>query len=260
MLIKITNIIKTWQLSIKDSYDWWRRIQKVKKCPDNNYFRHVHNAGAVLKNIQVMHNGIKIYTKSYYGKGMMQLLKANRGVHEPQEEKIFDQVLKKMETGSVILELGSYWSFYSMWFLKTVKNGSAYLIEPNRENLNYGKKNFELNQLQGDFTHGIIGEQSNECNIPIITVDNFLHMKKISHLNILHADIQGSELEMLHGSKNCLKNKNIDYLFVSTHSESLHIKCQNFIESFNYSTVASIQPKDSFSVDGILVMQKKLSA
>ena len=49
------------------------------------------------------------------------MLLENKGVHEPQEEKAFLEVLNYVEKGSTMIELGSYWGFYSLWFNKKIK-------------------------------------------------------------------------------------------------------------------------------------------
>ena len=46
-----------------------------------------------------------------------------------------------------MIELGSYWSFYTIWFNKVVKNAKNYCIEPDIDNLTIGKKNAELNNV-----------------------------------------------------------------------------------------------------------------
>ena len=63
-----------------------------------------------------MHNGVLVQRGSYYGETATVLLELNRGVHEPQEERIFQEVLPYIPAGGSILELGAYWGFHSIWF------------------------------------------------------------------------------------------------------------------------------------------------
>jgi hypothetical protein len=44
-----------------------------------------------------------------------------------------------------MIELGAFWSFYSMWFNKEVENAINYMVEPDSFNLGQGKRNFKLN-------------------------------------------------------------------------------------------------------------------
>jgi hypothetical protein len=44
-----------------------------------------------------------------------------------------------------MIELGSFWAFYSLWFHAVVPLATNYMIEPVLQNLNYGRTNFELN-------------------------------------------------------------------------------------------------------------------
>ena len=96
----------------------------------------------------MMHNGTRIAYGSYGTEDteyVMRMLAANRGVHEPQEEKIFQQVLPLMPAGAVMLELGAYWGFYSLWFTRAVAGARCFLVEPTWSNLNAGRLNFSLN-------------------------------------------------------------------------------------------------------------------
>ncbi len=237
-----------------DNY-WHSRITDVLSCSDNNKIIKVYNAGQVEGNYQVMHNGLKIFIGSYYGygnalAGMHQMLKLSKGVHEPQEEYAFQEILTRISAGSIMLELGAYWSFYSMWFNKSVKEAVNYMIEPDARCLYSGKRNFKLNGLKGNFFQYFISEKSGDGNV---SVDDFLKTQKIEKLAILHADIQGYELKMLKGATESLREKRIDYLFISTHSNDLHIDCIALLESYGYKIVCDANLNQAYSYDGVIV-------
>ena len=139
---------------------WQKRIEIVLQSPDNEGIRRVENAGEVIGDVQVMHNGLKINVGSYYGDGNTALLYKNRGVHEPQEEKAFDEILNCIPQNAVMLELGAFWGFYSMTFLQKVRNGKTYLIEPDPHSLLSGKNNFRLNKFAGKFYNYSISDRS----------------------------------------------------------------------------------------------------
>jgi hypothetical protein len=77
-----------------------------------------------------MHNGIKVYTDSHYGDFNVKIIEKLKGVHEPQEEKVFYEVLKSINEGGKMLELGAFWAYYSLLFNKEVKNAQIFLVEP----------------------------------------------------------------------------------------------------------------------------------
>lgn len=241
--------------SVVDDY-WQERIDDVLSCPDLNKIDKVPQAGSVINNCQIMHNGVMIFLGSYYGygnafAGMHQMLKYSKGVHEPQEEYVFQEILKRINPGSSMLELGSYWSFYSMWFNKTIKDAVNYMIEPDARCLYSGKKNFKLNKLKGNFFQYYLGDKVDSDKM--ITVDFFIEKNKISFLSILHADIQGYELDMLKGARSSLANKQIEYLFISTHSNELHEACLNYLKSLSYNIVCESNLDETFSYDGLIV-------
>jgi hypothetical protein len=114
---------------------WQERLRITISSPDNQYIKRVKNAGDVVKGKQIMHNGIVINLGSYYGPEVARILKENKGVHEPQEERVFQEVLDVLPKDAVMIELGAFWGFYSMWFKSKITNGINYLIEPDSFNL-----------------------------------------------------------------------------------------------------------------------------
>lgn len=223
------------------------RIREVVSDPNNMFIPRQQNAGKIIDGYLIMHNGIKVYPNSYYGDFTTKMLQVNRGVHEPQEERVFAQVLPYIPEGGVIIELGAYWSFYSMWFYKEVRNALCYLIEPDKNSLEIGKKHFEINNMRGDFTLGGIGENS-------IKIDNFLKGRGLKRVDILHSDIQGTEFEMLLGARKSIAENVIKYFFISSHSQELHYKCLDFLKRHGYIIIASADfNKQTYCYDGVLV-------
>jgi hypothetical protein len=95
------------------------RVALTASCPDVEDIPKVQDAGMVFCNtsgeaIQLMHNGIQVVTNGYYGHFNSEIVKRLRGHHEPQEERVFYEILKLVEPGTVMIELGAYWSYYSL--------------------------------------------------------------------------------------------------------------------------------------------------
>jgi len=237
---------------------WQERINTVVACPDNALLRRVPDAGKVFPSHQLLANGLKITLGSYYDYGNTHLLIANRGVHEPQEEHAFEQVLKSLGPGATMLELGSYWAFYSMWFASIVPSARCIMVEPDPHKMNFGKLNFKLNGLSGSFDAGFINDKTDLFPaIPTYSVDYLLGKHRVTHLNILHSDIQGFELAMLTGAQKALQQGVIDYFFISTHSNKLHEDCIARLLESNYRIVCEANLDKSYSVDGLIVAKRK---
>jgi FkbM family methyltransferase len=248
-----------------------KRIEITTSCRDCDYIPKSDNAGEVFvdadngKSYQIMHNGIRVFTDSHYGDFNIQIIKRLKGHHEPQEEKIFYEILKLIPPNSTMIELGSFWAYYSMWFYKEIKGARNYMIEPMPEFLQKGRGNFALNKIQGgDFTQACVGVISKEIvkfangdgtyqYIPQISVDDFIREKGINFVHILHADIQGAEYYMLKGADNSIVNQKIGYIFISTHSEVIHSQCLSFLRNRGQLIIADHQPAESYSVDGLIV-------
>ncbi len=240
------------------SAEWRQRIEDALACEDNAYIPRVPDAGKLIGGRMTMHNGVVVGGLSYCGAGMMNLLVENRGVHEPQEERAFGDVLKLLKPGGAMLELGAYWGFYSLWFAKEIPGARCFLVEPHPANIRSGKQNFKMNNRSGVFHRAYVGanEKPAADGTPTIAVDDFCERNGVKQLAILHADIQGAEADMLHGARRMLADHRIDYAFVSTHSSELHDQCVERLECYGYTILASANLDESYSVDGVIVARR----
>lgn len=205
-------------------------------------------SGVIFDGLVVLHNGMRVPMSgpySYYGV-FNELLVFNRGVHEPLEEFVFQQLLKKLGSKPFMLELGAYWGHYSMWLKSKIKGADVILVEPDDDNIEAGKRNFSYNKLQGEFIQAFVGKGQ-------FGVDEFLAKRGFNKLDILHSDIQGYELEMLQDASHSLKNLKIDYIFVSTHSQAIHLACVNYLKISGYRIeVCSDFENETTSFDGFI--------
>lgn len=231
---------------------------------DCDYIPKVIGAGEIFNDgttaYQLMHNGIKIKVNSYYdSQWLTDVIYGLKGHHEPQEEKCFYEVLKYIPENSTMIELGSYWAYYSLWFATQIKEAKIYLIEPDANRLEVGRKNFELNNKSGTFRRGFAGVMKDSVpgfeNIEWISIDDFMESEGIEHIAILHADIQGAESEML---ATTIKHLNkIDYFFISTHNPTNHNPCLDFFKKYDFMILAEHGDAQSCSGDGLIVAKRK---
>jgi hypothetical protein len=241
------------------THDMEARIQDVLSCPDLPLIPTVPEAGQIHDGILTMHNGLKVIAGSYSGDDMTRLLQRTKGIHEPQEEKVFAEVLKYIPHNSSMLELGAWWSFYSMWFKKQIPHANLYLIEPSEENLKFGIRNLQQNGMSARFQQAFVGRKS-ETTYDItstISIDDAFLTLEIEKLAILHCDIQGSEFEMLEGATKCINNRLIDYFFISSHTTNLHYACIDFLQQSKYEILAHADMLDTYSYDGFIAARRK---
>jgi FkbM family methyltransferase len=254
--------------------DLKKRIFITTQCKDCDHIRKVKNAGKVFKlkkySYQLMHNGIKVLKDGYHGRGITEIVKLCTGHHEPQEEKVFFNILKKIKKNGLMIEFGAHWSYYSLWFNKEIDNSSNIMVEPDLNNMDIGKFNFKINDAKGEFINAFVSdveiktkferESDNKIlEIPSITLDGLIKRKKISHVDLLHVDVQGWELKMLQGSINSIKKNKIRFIFISTHHHTIshdpliHQKCLKFIKKHGGYIVSEHSIYESYSGDGLIV-------
>ena len=232
--------------------DFLGRFREIVSDPLNLLIKRNSNSGMIDKNGCVcLHNGNKVPVtgeNSYYG-DFSKVLLINRGVHEPLEEFCFQETLKKITYKKpTMIELGSYWAHYSMWFLKKFPNAECFMVEPDKKALNAGYSNFKNNNfLNGQFIHSKVSNDG-------FKIDLFANKKKLKKVSILHSDIQGWELEMLDGAKNFLTQQIADYIFLSTHSQKIHEEAKQKLESFGYFLeISSDFDNHTTSYDGFIL-------
>ncbi len=202
-----------------------------------------------------MHNGLQVSALGYCGAGMMNLLIQNRGVHEPQQERIYAEILKVLPPESTMLELGANWGFYSLWFASAVPKYRCFLIEPSSASLHSGMINFRRAGRDADFLQAYIGAADgfSDDQLPIVTVDSYSRTRDIDRWSVLHADIDGAEVEMLRGAYDLLDEQRIDHLLISTHGNIFHCACLDLLQAHGYHISISIEGTASYSVDGLIV-------
>lgn len=241
----------------------------IPKAPDAGKTKTINGVP-----VQVMHNGLYVKKGGYQGSWQAQTIEELKGNHEPQEEKVFYEVMKRVEPGGAMIELGSWWSYYSMWYLRSMGKGTAICCEPDPENIALGKENAALNGFRvgkeivfynaasgpedGELK-GFVTEAGAEIDVPVRSVDSVVEERKLDRLDILHLDIQGYEMEALKGALTTIKKGKLRFLFVSTHhyiisgDPLLHFRCLEFIRQNGGHIISRHTILESCSGDGLIV-------
>ncbi len=217
-----------------------------------------------------MHNGVRVLEDCYYGRWMTELIRLLHGHHEPQEEKVFYELLRYVPPGSTMVELGSFWSYYSLWFQHAIAGARNFMVEPDPLNLAVGQQNFELNGREGTFLNAFVGKESAPrepfvCEsdlvvrqLPCISIDNLLGEQGIEKVELLLADTQGAELAALEGAVRSIEAGRLRFVVVSTHHHSIshdpiiHQRCLEFLRSHGAHILAEHSVSESYSGDGLI--------
>lgn len=256
------------------------RAAMTMSCNDTEDLPRVKDAGVVRiekgKKIQIMHNGVKVVAGGYYGDLIQSIVTALKGHHEPQEEKVFYYLLKRLTSKKpVMIELASHWAFYSLWFKKET-GGMAICCEPDPHNIEIGRENARLNgykEGKDTFFHqsaagskdGVVIDFVQDSNpnetiqVPIRSVESLCREHNVKKLDILHIDAQGIELDALEGARPLIEAGRLRFVVISTHhyiysgDPLTHQKCERFIKDHGGHIIASHDILESFSGDGLIV-------
>jgi FkbM family methyltransferase len=205
---------------------------------------------------------------------MTEIIRQLRGHHEPQEELAFHLIVQRLLLDTprpTMIELGSFWAYYSLWLLKSCPSSTTYLVEPDPYNLAAGLTNFALNQVQpASFLQASIGEQYERSRpflcesdhvtrpLSVESLPSLLKHFRLSHLDILFADIQGAETALLRGAAPLLQDKRVRFVLISTHDIRVtgdpltHQHCLDILRSLGMHIIAEHSPPESCSGDGLI--------
>ena len=255
-----------------------RRIALTVAVRDTDVIPKVPGAGDEVvrdgERLQVMHNGVVVSEGRYHGAWMAEIIRQLRGHHEPQEELAFHTVLERLAVSSespVMVELGSFWAYYSIWAKHRIPSARLILLEPDPKNLAVGRHNVELNGMDALVLQAAVGsehdtivtltwESDNEPHpTRQMTVDGLMRDLAIERIDLLLADIQGAETAMLLGAADALAAQRIRFLVVSTHHHSIsgdpltHQRCLRILRDAGAHLVAEHSVAESCSGDGLIV-------
>jgi FkbM family methyltransferase len=255
-----------------------RRIRIALSCADAETIPKVPGAGETFDHdggvYQLMHNGVRVEADGYYGRWMTALIRLMHGHHEPQEERVFHELLPHLAaTGRPVTmcELGSYWSYYSLWAGQAIPGTVNILAEPDPNHLAVGVRNYALNNASAHCYQVQSGRVSAPpspftCesdgvtrDVATMCVDDIVADRGLERLDLLLADIQGAELPMLQGAERTIASGRLRFVFVSTHHHSIsgdpltHQRCLELVRGYGGHVIAEHNVTESFSGDGLIV-------
>ena len=218
---------------------------------------------------QVMHNGTLVEYGGYHGEWMAEIIRELKGHHEPQEELVFHTLIHRLQSSPTMIELGAFWAYYSLWFKHVHPSGKAHIFEPDPVHLALARRNFQQNNHDAQFELAAAGQdgdgvfycESLNAMTPIAkkSVDTICAQHQIGYLDILHMDIQGSELEALYGAINTIEREGLRFIIVSTHHHVIsgdpltHHKCLSFLRQTGAHIICEHSVHESYSGDGLIV-------
>ena len=242
------------------------RIAVTLACRDSDPIPKARDAGRIFEldgeRVQVMHDGTLVLADSYCGAWMSRIIAGLHGHHEPQEELLFHALLAHVRPGTLVVELGAYWAFYTNWYLGAVPGSRAVCIEPEPAHLEIGRRNLALNGREAQLIRAVVGEvQRPAGDDGLECLDMPALEERIEHepIELLHMDVQGAEAGFIRSLRRSAAAERVRFLVVSTHhasisgSASTHDDCLEELRSQGAVILAEHSVPESFSGDGLIV-------
>lgn len=257
--------------------DGLERALMTISCRDCDSIEKIPGAGKIFdidgSSIQLMHNGLKVVAGGYHGDWMAHVIRGLNGHHEPQEELLFQYILRACRHNSLIVELGAFWAYYSLWYLSEIPGSRAICIEPDPANRTVGETNIRLNGMQQrvQYISGFAGGRAQDAmtmtvesqeapvTLPVFNMNSVLQTANGQVIEILHMDIQGSELSFLQSLEDAVAQQRIRFLVASTHHHSIsgsrttHQDCLQVVRKLGGRVLSEHAVEESFSGDGLIV-------
>lgn len=246
-------------------------------CRDCDAIPKVADAGRIVRgpdgDVQIMHNGLRVVAGGYHGDWMAQIIRALRGHHEPQEERVFHALLDFVRHGSLIVELGAFWSYYTLWYLTEIPGSNAICVEPDPSNFEVGRRNIALNgatervrQVAAWVGGSALDRASFVCEtaqapreLPMVDMNAVAALAEGRVIELLHMDVQGFELPFIRSMTKAVADRKLRFVVVSTHHGSIsgsattHADCIKAIEALGGHVLVEHDVQESFSGDGLIV-------
>lgn len=253
------------------------RTLMTLSCRDCDLIPKFPLAGRILNEngqlVQVMHNGLRVIADAYHGDWMAHIIRSLQGHHEPQEEVVFNTLLRYTRHNSIIVELGCFWAYYTLWYLLEVPGSRAFCVEPDPHNIGIGRKNAFINGMEDriTFVEAWVGssvsktmmkttESTKEVrSLPCLDMPAILNLTKGQTVELLHIDAQGAELDFIYSMEKAARDRVVRFLVISTHHSSIsglidiHNECIAMIKSFGGFILIEHDVQESFSGDGLIV-------
>ncbi|TIP31255.1 MAG: hypothetical protein E5X92_00330, partial [Mesorhizobium sp.] len=206
------------------------RTIMTSSCNDCVSVPKVQDAGRILDTpngpVQMMHNGVRVRAGGYHGDWMAQIIRALRGHHEPQEELVFHHLLRYARHNSLIVELGAFWCYYTLWYLHEIAGASAICIEPDPNNLQLGRDNASLNGLEHriSFHNACVGGDGLESHelrcesdgqlrmVPCLDMAGVSRLTNDRTIEVLHLDVQGAELPFIRSMAPAVERRSLRFV------------------------------------------------
>lgn len=246
-------------------------------CRDSDPIPKVADAGRVVEvdgeRVQLMHNGIRVVHGGYHGDWMAHIIRGLQGHHEPQEERVFDRLLRYVRDGSLIVELGAFWTYYTQWYLHDVPGSRAVCVEPDPHNLSIGRRNAALNGTgarirfgqawvggEAKAIHVAPGDSSLEpLSLPMLDFAAVQALCPQAPIEVLHMDIQGAELPFLQSLPREGVHEALRFVMLSTHHSSIsgspttHEDCLALLRARGAHVLVEHDVIQSYSGDGLIL-------
>jgi FkbM family methyltransferase len=176
-----------------------------------------------------------------------------------------------------MIELGSNQAYYSCLFYHMVKNAGKnpeiLLVEPNDEHMKRGLKTLEKNKMIASLCNSIIGDYDllvnnlDASSLPggsdfilrtnkeVITLEQLILDYGFEAIDVLHMDVDHSEYSVLVSGEKNFRDKDFGLVFISTHSPTLHEKCDIFMTACGYKKTLEVKEM-IVGYDSLLVFKR----
>ena len=182
------------------------------------------------------------------------------GVYEYRKTRLFYQLVKE---GMTVLDIGAFEGNYSILLAKLLNDkGKVLAFEPDPENCSFLEENVRVNEFKSIEVHqyalsdtegtatfypgGGLGSivtrsswyahfQREPTTVPVRRLDNVLAELAISHVDIMKIDVEGSEILVLRGAEQTLRNNSVHLLMdIDVESNAERIALYKLLDSFGY--------------------------
>jgi len=217
---------------------YWRKLRKLAKNPGN-----IRYLPSFLKQEFTLWRGKK---KSSINNQKCTFVTTSPSEYErvsnfKNEKDNIEKIYNELREDEVFYDIGANIGTHSCFAGKT--GALVYGFEPLPENMKSLRKNFKLNNIDGEVfevalmkenSEMMLDEESGEAGEGKVSVseegsvrtqvyrgDDFIEKKKLESPNVIKIDVEGAELEVLKGLEKTLEDENLRTIFIELHPKRI---------------------------------------
>lgn len=259
-----------------------RSVKKIRRLKNNSFIIKFPFEGGlniilpVISYIDSLSSAGRDFTKKCFDY-------SNRPIAEALLRKTVYKLIKSsyIDPDKSIIDIGSWIADNTIVWAKLLRKGCVYAIDPSQDNLNFGMKVAEMNNLdnvrwikavcsdktnipleikEGDIEHAVFGKSNDSKSQKFLstTLDEVIPSNSHDKISLLHVDVEGFEEKVILGASSIIAKSKPVLIFEQHISNENPSKIIAFLQGHDYEVfmINEVLPKCEYDCRNFIAFNK----